>query len=157
MHILYNSQLIQELMPLKSLDQKLDHFVNTSPVLRKNAEHYKAFGVSMMARLKAISSYKWNHKNNIKSHTILLRPNGVNLKADEDYGLSKVGMFYQEQGMSHIIVRHPLFNGCCYCDSCTAVLAHYFNRCGYCGSCNSCGCCAWNKCHNIFRCFLLGL
>jgi hypothetical protein len=91
---MYNSQLIQEIMPLKSWDKKVDHFVNTSPLLRKDAEHYKAFGVSLMARLKAISDSEWKYKNSIKSHTILLRPDGVLLNTDEDYGLSKVGVLF---------------------------------------------------------------
>jgi len=91
---MYNSQLIQEITPLKGWDQKVDHFVNMSPLLRKNAVHYKAFGVSLMARLKAISGYEWKYKNSMKSHTILLRPDGVHLNADKDYGLSKVGVLY---------------------------------------------------------------
>jgi hypothetical protein len=60
-----------------------------SPLLRKSAEHYKAFFVSLMARIKAVSGYEWKYKNNIKSHTILLRPDGVHLNTDKDYGLSK--------------------------------------------------------------------
>ena len=108
---MYNSQLIQEITPLKSWDQKVDHFVNMSPLLRKSAEHYKAFGVSMMSRLKAISCSQWKYKNSIKSHTILLRPDGVHLNTDKDYGLSKVGVLYQEQGILHIFMRYPLLNG----------------------------------------------
>ena len=122
---MYNSQLIQEITPLKSWDQKLDHLVNMSPLMRKSAEHYKAFGVSAMARLKAISGFEWNHKNSIKSHTILLRLDGVHLNTNKDYGLSKVRVFYQEQGTMHFIVRYPLFNGCGYCGRCIAVLAQY--------------------------------
>jgi len=83
------NKLIQEITPLKSWDQKLDHFVNISPLLRKDAEHYRAFGVSVMARLKAISDSEWNYKNSIKSQTILLRPDGVHLNTAKDYGLSK--------------------------------------------------------------------
>jgi len=48
-----------------------------SPLLRKSVEQYKAFGVSLMARLKAISFYEWKYKNSIKSHTILLRADGA--------------------------------------------------------------------------------
>ena len=106
-----NSQLIQEITPLKSWDQKVDHFVKISPLLRKSAEHYKAFGVSLMARVKAISGYEWKYKNSITSHTILLRPDGVHLNTDKDYGLSKVSVLYQEQGTPHFIVKCPLFNG----------------------------------------------
>ena len=91
---MYNSQLIQEITPLKSWDQKVDHFVNMSSLLRKSAEHYIALGVSLMARLKAISGSEWKYKNNIKSHTILLRPDGVHLNTDKDYGLSKVGVLF---------------------------------------------------------------
>jgi len=91
---MYNLQLIQEIKLLKSWDQKVDHFVNMSPLLRKSAKHYKAFGVSLMARVKAVSGYEWKYKNSIKSHTILLRPDGVHVKTDTDYGLSKVGVLY---------------------------------------------------------------
>ena len=130
---MYNSQLIQEITPLKSWDQKADHFVNMSPLLRKSAEHYKAFGVSVMARLKAVSGSEWKYKNSIKSHTILLRPDGVHLNTDKDYGLSKVGVLYQEQGTTHFIMRCPLLNGCGCCGCCTAVHAQYFSKSGYCG------------------------
>jgi hypothetical protein len=77
-------------------------------LLRKSAEHYKAFGVSLMARLKAVSGSVWKCKNSVKSHTILLRPDGVHLNTNKDYGLSKVGVLYQEQGTLHFIVRCPL-------------------------------------------------
>ena len=123
---------MQEITPLKSWDQKVDHFVNMSPLLRKSAEHYKAFGVSLMARIKAISCSQWNYKNSIKSQTILLRPDGVLLNTDKDYGLSKVGVLYQEQDLPHFIVRYPMFNGCGYCGCCVAVLAQYFRRCCCC-------------------------
>ena len=91
---MYNSQLMQEITPLKSWDQKVDHFVNMSPLLRKSAEHYKAFLVSLMARVKAVSGYEWKYKKSIKSHTILLRPGVVHVNTDKDYGLSKVGVLY---------------------------------------------------------------
>jgi hypothetical protein len=97
MHILYCLQLIEEIVPVNSWEEKIDHFVNTSPVLRKHADYYKALGASMVARVKAISSYKWNHKNNVKARTILVRCDVVPIKADDDYGLSKVGMFYQSK------------------------------------------------------------
>ena len=89
----------------------MDHFVNMFPLLRKSTEQYKAFGVSVMARLKAISGYEWKYKNSIKSHTILLRSDGVHFNTDKDYGLSKVGVLYQEEGTPHFIVRCPLLNG----------------------------------------------
>jgi hypothetical protein len=108
---MFNSQLKQEITPLKSWDQKVDHLVNISPLLRKSAEHYKAFGFSLMARIKAVLDSKWKCENSIKSHTILLRPNEVHLNTDKDYGLSKVGMLYQEQGTPNFTVRCPLFNG----------------------------------------------
>ena len=108
---MYNSQLIQEITPLKTWDQKLDHFINMSPLLRKSAKQYKAFGVSMMARLMAISGFEWNYKKIIKSHTILLRSDEVHLNIDKDYGLSKVGMLYQKQCTPQVIGRYPLFNG----------------------------------------------
>jgi len=120
---IYNSQLIQEITHLKSWDQKLDHFVSMSPLLRKSAEHYKAFGVSLMARVEAMSEFEWNYKNSIKSHTILLRPYGEHLDMDKDYGLSKVGVLYQEQGTPYFIVRYPMFIGCGYSGCSIAVLA----------------------------------
>jgi len=94
-----------------------------SSLLRKSAEHYKAFGVSLMARVEAISEFEWNYKNSIKSHTILLRPYGEHLDMDKDYGLSKVGVLYQEQGTLYFIVRYPMFIGCGYCGCSIAVLA----------------------------------
>jgi hypothetical protein len=90
----------------KDSDQKAHHFVNMSPLLRENAEHYKAFGISLVARIKAVLGSVWKYKNSIKSHTILLRADGVHLNIDEDYGLSKVGVFYQV----HFAVRCPMFN-----------------------------------------------
>jgi hypothetical protein len=134
---MYNSQLTEEIMPLKSWEQRLDHLVNTSPVLRKSAEHFNRFGVSLMTRLKAVSSYEWNCKNSIKSHTVLLRTKGVCLKADEDYGLSKVSVLYKEQGAFHMLLfmdmatvvvlqySHFTFNGYGYY-GCTAVFTRYF-------------------------------
>jgi hypothetical protein len=108
---MYNSQLEQEITLLKSWDQKADHFVNMSPLLRGSAEHYRAFGDSMMARIEAISDSEWNYKNSIKSHTVLLRSNEVYMHKDKDYGLSKVGVFLQGQGKPHFIVRCLPLNG----------------------------------------------
>jgi len=119
---MYNSQLIQEITHLKSWDQKLDHFVKISPLLRKSAEHYKAFGLSLMARVKAVSGSEWNYKNSIKSHTILLRPDGVHLNTDKEYGLSKVGVLYQEKGTPHFLARYPLIHGGGYCGCCRVQL-----------------------------------
>ena len=78
-----------------------------------------------MARLKAISDSEWNYKNSIKSQTILLRPDGVHLNTAKDYGLSKVGVLYQEKGTQHFIMRYPLFKGYGYCGCCIAVMAQY--------------------------------
>jgi hypothetical protein len=108
---MFNSQLKQEITPLKSWDQKVDHFVNMSPLLRESAEHYKDFGVSLMARIKAVLDSEWKYKNSIKSHTVLLRADGVHLNTDMDYGLSKVGVLYLVQCSPHFIVRCSLFNG----------------------------------------------
>jgi hypothetical protein len=82
-----------------------------SPLLRKSAEHYKAFSLSLMARIKAVLGSKWKYEKSIKSHTVLLRADGVHRSTDKDYGLSKVGVLYQVQGTPHFIVRCPLFNG----------------------------------------------
>jgi hypothetical protein len=86
--------LVQELTPLKTLDEKLDHFISTLPALRNSAQHYKAVGISILSRLKAISSYEWDPKKTVKSRITLLRPGTTPLKIEEDYGLSKVGMLY---------------------------------------------------------------
>ena len=84
-----------------------------SPLLREGAEQYKAFGVSLISRVEAISDFEWKSKNSIKSHTILLRADGVHLNTDKVYGLSKVGVLYQEQRIPYFTVRYSVFNGCC--------------------------------------------
>jgi hypothetical protein len=132
---MYNSQLKQEITPLKGWDQKADHFVNMSALLRESAEHYRAFGVSLMARIKAVSSSEWTYQARIKSHTILLRPDELNLDTDKDYGLSKVGVLYHVQGTPCFVVRYAQFNGCGYFGCYTSLLAQYFSRCGYSGWC----------------------
>jgi len=67
---MYNSQLIQGITHLKGRDQKVDRFLNMSPLLREDSEHYKAFGISIMSRTEAKSDFEWNNGNIIKSHTI---------------------------------------------------------------------------------------
>jgi hypothetical protein len=82
--------LVQEITPLKSWNDRLDHFISTFPVLKNNAQHYRDVCISILDRLKAISCYEWNPKKTVKSRTTLLRPNEISVKAEEDYGLSKV-------------------------------------------------------------------
>jgi hypothetical protein len=82
--------LVQEVTPLKTWDEKLDYFVSTLPALRNSAQHYKAVCASVLDRIKAISDYDWNHKKTVKSQTTLLRPVAMAIKAQTDYGLSKV-------------------------------------------------------------------
>jgi hypothetical protein len=84
--------LVQEITHLKSWDEKLDHFISKFPALRSNAQHYKAVCVSVLDRIKAISGYKWDPKKTVKSQTTFLRPVAMAIKAEEDYGLSKVSI-----------------------------------------------------------------
>jgi hypothetical protein len=104
--------LVQEITPLKSWDEKLDHFISKFPALRNSAQHYKAVCVSVLDRIKAISRYEWDPKKTVKSQTTLLRPVAAALKAEEDYRLSKVSislMLYSKQGLSSGI-ELPVFN-----------------------------------------------
>jgi hypothetical protein len=77
---------------MKIWEEKLDHFISILPKLTGDAQHYRAVGVSILARIKAIMGYEWNPTKMIKSHTTLLKSNIAVLKAEEDYGLSKVSM-----------------------------------------------------------------
>jgi len=85
---------VQDITLLNSWDEKLDHLITTLPVFRNSAQHLKAIGVSILVRLKATSCYEWNPKNTVKCQTTLLRPSAAALKAQEDYGLSKVSMLF---------------------------------------------------------------
>jgi hypothetical protein len=101
MPVMYIFRVLQDVMLLKSWDEKLDHFISTLPVSEDKAQHYKALGVSIFVDLKAIASYEWNSKKTVKCQTTLLRPSAAALKAQEDYGLSEVGisfMLYSKQG-----------------------------------------------------------
>jgi hypothetical protein len=101
--------LVQELTPLKSLDEKLDHFISKLPVLKNSAQHFKAVGVSFLSRLKVISSFEWDPKKTVKSRITLLRPGTIALKTEEGYGLLKVGVLYCKQGVPYVIVRCTSF------------------------------------------------
>ncbi|XP_021929696.1 fatty acid synthase-like isoform X3 [Zootermopsis nevadensis] len=83
------SKLVQELTPLKSLDEKLDYFFTKLPVLKNSAQNYRAVGVSFLSCFKAMSSYEWDPRKTVKSHVTLLRSSTFTLKTEEDYGLSK--------------------------------------------------------------------
>jgi hypothetical protein len=84
--------LAQEITLLKSWDEKIDHLLDTLPMLKDKTEYYKAVGKAIFLRLKAAACYEWNHNKRIKSHTTLLRSTSPPLKAEENYGLSKVGI-----------------------------------------------------------------
>jgi hypothetical protein len=84
--------LAEEITLLKSWDEKTDHLFSALPMLKDRAHYYKAIFASILVRLKAAASYEWNPKKMTKSHTILLRPSSSALEAEEDYGLSKVGI-----------------------------------------------------------------
>jgi hypothetical protein len=75
--------LVQLITALKSWDEKLDYFVSTLPALRKSAQHLR----TVLGRIKAISSYDWNHKKTVNTQTTLLRPVAMAIKAEADYGL----------------------------------------------------------------------
>jgi hypothetical protein len=68
----------------------MEYFARMLPKTEHSIQHIKAVGAAMYVRLKAIPSYKWDHKTTIKSHTTLLRPSIMTLKTEKDYGLSKV-------------------------------------------------------------------
>jgi hypothetical protein len=87
---MYNQQLVEDLTPLKSWDERLEHFIRMFPNTNHSMKHLKAVGTASYTRLKAISSYKWGHKTTIKSHITLLRPTIMALQTQEDYGLSQV-------------------------------------------------------------------
>jgi hypothetical protein len=82
--------LAQEITLLKSWDEKTDCLFDALPMLKYRAQYYKAVFASILVRLKAAVGYEWNPKKMIKSCTTLLRPSSAVLKAEEDYGLSKV-------------------------------------------------------------------
>jgi hypothetical protein len=85
-----NQQLVEKVTPLKSWDERLEHFIGMLPNTNHSMKHLKAVGAATYTRLKAISSYKWEHKKTIKSHVTLLRPTIMALQTKEDYGLSQV-------------------------------------------------------------------
>jgi hypothetical protein len=84
--------LAQELTLLKNWDQKIDHFFTTLPGLKDRAQYYKAVAKAILVHFKAGAGYEWNSNKRIKSHTTLLRPTSALFKAEEDYGLSEVGI-----------------------------------------------------------------
>jgi hypothetical protein len=77
---------------MKCWEGKIDHLLASLPVMQDNAQHYRDTTKMIMVRCKATAGYEWNHNKRIKSHTVLLRPASAPLKAEEDYGLSKVGI-----------------------------------------------------------------
>lgn len=83
------NQLVEKVTPLKSWDERLEHFIGMLPNTNHSMKHLKAVGAATYTRLKAISSYKWEHKKTIKSHVTLLRPTIMALQTKEDYGLSQ--------------------------------------------------------------------
>jgi hypothetical protein len=82
--------LVEEIKPLKSWDERLEHFIMRLPKTDHSVQHLKAVGTASYMRLKAMANYKWGHTTTIKSHTTLLRSTIMALKTEEDYGLSKV-------------------------------------------------------------------
>ncbi|XP_021930825.1 uncharacterized protein LOC110835182 [Zootermopsis nevadensis] len=83
------TKLVQEITPLKNLDEKLDHVISKFPVLRNSAEYYKAASLCALDRLKTISNYEWDYTKKVRAETTLLRPVAMAVKSSDDYGLSK--------------------------------------------------------------------
>jgi hypothetical protein len=81
-------------MSKKCWEEKIDHLVASLPLMQDNAQHYRHSTKMIMVHCKALAGYEWNHNKNMKSHTTLLRPTTAPLKAEEDYGLSKVGISF---------------------------------------------------------------
>jgi hypothetical protein len=77
---------------MKTWDEKMDRLFTSVPVLKDRAQHCRAIAKMIIFRIKAAAGYEWNPNKRIKSHTTLLRPTSAALKAEEDYGLSKVGI-----------------------------------------------------------------
>jgi hypothetical protein len=75
---------------MKTWDEKADHLFTSLPALKDRAQHYRAVAKKIKLRLETVAGYEWNSSKRIKSHTTLLRPTSAALKAEEDYGLSKV-------------------------------------------------------------------
>ncbi|KDR13710.1 hypothetical protein L798_12467 [Zootermopsis nevadensis] len=86
------TKLVQEITPLKNLDEKLDHVISKFPVLRNSAEYYKAASLCALDRLKTISNYEWDYTKKVRAETTLLRPVAMAVKSSDDYGLSKVSI-----------------------------------------------------------------
>jgi hypothetical protein len=77
---------------MKTWDEKADHFFTSLPALKDRAQHYRAIAKMIKFRLRTAAGYEWNPNKRIKSHITLLRPTSSALEAEEDYGLSKVGI-----------------------------------------------------------------
>lgn len=59
-----------------------------------DTQHYKILLTSILARMKAIEGYEWDTTKTLKSPITLLKSSATVLKAEEDYGLSKVSISY---------------------------------------------------------------
>jgi hypothetical protein len=94
--------LALEITSKKCWEEKIDHLLASLPVMQDNPQHYRDTTEMIMFRFKAIEGYKWSHNKRIKCHTTLLRPTSAALKAEQDYGLSKVGIPF----MSFSTVQH---------------------------------------------------
>jgi hypothetical protein len=86
--------LIEKIVPMKSWEEKLDHVISMLVMLIGDKEYYRTVSASIFARVRNLARYEWNPTKTLKSPTTLLKPSAAVLKAEEDYGLSKVSISY---------------------------------------------------------------
>jgi hypothetical protein len=79
---------------MKSWEEKLDHVISKLVMVIGDSKFYRTVIASIFARLRNLARYEWNPTKTLKSPTILLKPSAPVLKAEEDYGLSKVSISY---------------------------------------------------------------
>ncbi|PNF18738.1 hypothetical protein B7P43_G05011 [Cryptotermes secundus] len=83
-------KLVEKITPMKSREEKLDHVISMLLMPTGDKQHYKTAIASIFARMKNTLGYEWNPKKRVKSQTTLLKARASALKAEEDYGLSKI-------------------------------------------------------------------
>jgi hypothetical protein len=86
--------LVEKITPMKSWDEKLEYVTSILPMLTGDEEYLKTVSASIFGRAKSLPVYEWNPTKTIRSHTTLLKAGAAILKAEEDYGLSKVSISY---------------------------------------------------------------
>jgi hypothetical protein len=81
-------------MPMKSLEEKLDHVISMLVMLIGDKQYYRSVSASIFACIVNLVHYEWNPTETLKSATTFLKPSAAVLKAEEDYGLSEVNISY---------------------------------------------------------------